>query len=236
MARAVPRAVADLAVASPGARRGAERLDPTPSVLLLDLDGTLVDTMQLFADLASAVMARVFNVAERTARKLYLETSGIPFQQQLEVIFGEHSAVVSAASEYESRKHAIAAAADMDAATRAALEEVRARGIGLVVSSNGMQRHIDQFAARSPGLFDLALGFGGALAKGEPHIALVEQALGVGRSSLVFVGDSLRDGELAEACGVRFVGRTGTFTRRELAARFPAVPVIDSVVELPGLL
>lgn len=213
-----------------------ERLRPSPAVLLLDLDGTLVDTMQAFADLAAGVMERHFGLESRTARKLYLETSGIPFQQQLEVIFGEQPAVPEAAGEYESRKHAIAAAAEMDADTRTALDEIRSRGIGLVVSSNGMQKHVDRFAARSAGLFDLALGFGGALAKGEPHIALVEQALGIGRARLAFIGDSLRDGELAEASGVRFVGRTGTFTRREMAARFPAVPVIDSVAELPALL
>jgi phosphoglycolate phosphatase-like HAD superfamily hydrolase len=215
---------------------GNGRLKPTPAVVLFDLDGTLVDTMQAFADLAAVVMTRRFGVALRTARKLYLETSGIPFLQQLEGIFGEHPSVVDAATEYEARKHAIAAAAEMDGATRAALENVRARGVGLVVSSNGMQKHVDRFAARSAGLFDLALGFGGALAKGEPHISLVEKVLGVRRDRLVFIGDSLRDGELAEASGVRFIGRSGTFTRREMAARFPAVPVIDSVTELPALL
>jgi phosphoglycolate phosphatase-like HAD superfamily hydrolase len=98
-----------------------------------------------------------------------------------------------------------------------------------------MQRHVDRFAERCDGLFDLALGFGGMLAKGEPHIAVVERALAVGRDRLVFIGDSLRDGELAEASGVRFVGRTGTFTRREMGARFPSVPVIDSMTELPAL-
>ena len=143
-----------------------ERLRPTPSVLLFDLDGTLVDTMQAFADLAAGVMARRFGVPERTARKLYLETSGIPFQQQLEGIFGDQPVVPEAALEYETRKHAIAAAAEMDADTRGALDELRARGLRLVVSSNGMQTHVDAFAAREGALFDLALGFGGVLAKG----------------------------------------------------------------------
>jgi phosphoglycolate phosphatase-like HAD superfamily hydrolase len=213
-----------------------ERLRPTPAVLLLDLDGTLVDTMPAFADLAAEVIARHFGVLPRTARKLYLETSGLPFEQQLVLLFGEHAAVPDAAAEYEARKHGIAAAARMAAETRAALEELRGRGVGLVVSSNGMQEHVDRFAARAAGLFELALGFGGALAKGEPHIALVVEALGVARTRLAFVGDSLRDGELAEAAGVRFVGRAGTFTRREMAARFPTVPVIDAIAELPALL
>jgi phosphoglycolate phosphatase-like HAD superfamily hydrolase len=160
----------------------------------------------------------------------------LPFAQQLDAIFGDHFGVAAAAAEYEARKHAIAAAARMEPEVRAALDELRGRGIALVVSSNGMQGHVDRFAARSGGLFALALGFGGALAKGEPHIALVEDRTGVRRSAMTFVGDSVRDGELAEAAGVRFVGRAGTFSRRELGARFPTAPVVDSVAELPALI
>src|SRR5262249_60976340 len=84
-----------------------ERLRPTPSVLLFDLDGTLVDTMQAIADLAAGVMARHFGVVERPARKLYLEPSGIPFQQQLEAIFGDQAGVPAAAFECETEKHCV---------------------------------------------------------------------------------------------------------------------------------
>jgi phosphoglycolate phosphatase-like HAD superfamily hydrolase len=212
-----------------------ERLSPAPDILLLDLDGTLVDTMPAFADLAADTIARHFGLLPSNARKLYVQTSGVPFAQQLDAIFGEHPAAPAAAEEYEARKHAIAAAADMDGETRAALDELRGRGIDLIVSSNGMQAHVDRFAARARGLFTLALGFGGALAKGEPHIALVERRTRVGRDRMAFVGDSLRDGELAEAAGVRFVGRAGTFSRREMSARFPAAPIVDSMAELPEL-
>jgi phosphoglycolate phosphatase-like HAD superfamily hydrolase len=216
--------------------RPRERLRPTPDILLLDLDGTLVDTMPAFADLAADVMASHFGLLPANARKLYLQTSGLPFEQQLDAIFGEHPSVRAAADEYEARKHRIAATAEMDDETRGALDELRARGLCLVVSSNGMQEHVDRFAGRARGLFALALGFGGALAKGEPHIAVVERWTGVRRERMAFVGDSLRDGELAESAGVRFVGRAGTFTRREMGARFPAAPIVDSVAELPALL
>jgi phosphoglycolate phosphatase-like HAD superfamily hydrolase len=228
--------LANLALRVAREPRPRERLRPVPELLLLDLDGTLVDTMPAFADLAAAVIARHFGLLPTNARNLYLQTSGVPFAQQLDAIFGDHPAVAPAAAEYEARKHAICAAARMDADTRAALDELRARGVALVVSSNGMQGHVDRFAAHCRGLFELALGFGGALAKGEPHIALVEERTGVARGAMAFVGDSVRDGELAEASGVRFVGRAGTFSRRELGARFPRAPIVESVAELPALL
>ncbi len=203
--------------------------------MLFDLDGTLVDTMGAFADLAAEVMAEHYGLMRANARRLYLQTSGVPFVQQLELIFGEQPENVAAAAAYEGRKHAIAAGASMDDETRDAVEALRALGLAVVVSSNGHQEHVDGFAARAPGLFDLALGFGGGLHKGEPHVARVAEALGAPRDRMLFVGDSLRDGELARETGVGFIARAGTFSRRALETRFPGVPVVESVAEVPAL-
>lgn len=203
--------------------------------MLLDLDGTLVDTMGAFADLAADVMVERYGLLRRNARHLYLHTSGVPFAQQLEIIFGELDENRAAAEEYEARKAAVASAATMDDATRAAMLALREAGVRLVVSSNGNQDHVEGFAARAGGLFELALGFGGGLAKGEPHVALVCDALGVRRERMAFVGDSLRDGELAAQTGLAFIGRAGTFSRRDLERRFPEAPVVDSLAELPAL-
>jgi phosphoglycolate phosphatase-like HAD superfamily hydrolase len=212
------------------------RLDPAPAVLLLDLDGTLVDTMQPFADLAADVIARRYGLVLKNARNLYLQTSGVPFCQQLDVIFGDHEENAAAAMEFEARKHNLAAAAEMEPESLAALERLHRRGVNLVVSSNGMQEHVDRFAARTPGLFAMALGYGSGLHKGEPHVSRVCRALAVERDELAFVGDSLRDGELAASCSVRFVGRAGTFSRDELSARFPGAPIVDTIAELPAAL
>ncbi|HKA91940.1 MAG TPA: HAD hydrolase-like protein [Haliangiales bacterium] len=209
-------------------------LSPAPAVILFDLDGTLVDTMEAFADIAAEVMAARFGLSRRNARRLYLQTSGIPFRRQLDVIFGDHADNDAAAMEFETRKHDVAAAARMEPATEAALRELRDKGIKLVVSSNGMQEHVDAFAERT-GLFDLALGFDGSEGKGEPHVRVVEEKLGVARDALLFVGDSLRDGEIAAAAGVRFCARAGTFAREEFAARFPDAPVVASVADLASL-
>jgi phosphoglycolate phosphatase-like HAD superfamily hydrolase len=219
--------------------RGVEvsplRLDPRPEVILFDLDGTLVETMQIFADVAAEVMVEHYGLVFKNARRLYLQTSGVPFHEQLEVIFGDHENNPAASAEFERRKHAAASAAAMDDATRFALGKLKARGMGLVVSSNGMQSHVDAFAARTPELFDLALGWTEGSHKGEPHVTRVCERLGIRRKALAFVGDSLRDGELAAESRVRFIGRAGTFSREEMSARFPMAPIVDSVAELPAV-
>lgn len=206
--------------------------------VMFDLDGTLIDTMGGFADLAAEVMAKRLGLPLAFARHRYMETSGIPFRQQLEVIApgGAHNQASS--DEFEERKRAVCDATTMDAETIAGLAQLRTLGLHLVVSSNGAQHFVDDFARKETFSFDLVLGFDGArdLAKGAPHVARTRDALGLELSQLLFVGDSLKDGELADACGIPFVGRTGTFTREDFLRRDPLGAAVDSIPELAQLL
>lgn len=130
-----------------------------PRVVMFDLDGTLVDTMGGFADIAADVMAARHGVEWDWARGQYLETSGLPFCKQLEVIFPGHAANQDASDEFEARKLAVCEATSMDARTVEGLEALRGLGLKLVVSSNTGQTVVDAFVAREGFRFDLALGF-----------------------------------------------------------------------------
>lgn len=208
-----------------------------PEVIMFDLDGTLIDTMFAFADLAAEVMKRFFEDAPEQARRRYLATSGIPFRQQLEVIHPDDERNDGAANEFERRKRLICDSTPLDSTTRAALFELRRRGIKLVVSSNTAQHFVDEFVARERVPFDLALGFDDSrdLAKGEPHVKRTTCTLGVCRDDILFVGDSLKDGELAARAGVNFVGRVGTFDADQFTARFEGVNTVSSIAELASL-
>lgn len=205
---------------------------------MFDLDGTLIDTMGGFADLAAEVMQKRLGIDFTTARRRYMETSGIPFRQQLEVIAPAHGENQASSDEFEHRKRAVCDATTMDAETIAGLEALRALGLKLIVSSNGAQHFVDDFARREAFKFDLALGFEAAkgMAKGEPHVAHTRTELGLEIAELLFCGDSLKDGELADACGIPFVGRTGTFTREDFLRRDPQGAAVDSIPELAQLL
>ena len=209
-----------------------------PRVVLFDLDGTLVDTMSAFADLAAEVMARRHRLIRSVARARYMQTSGVPFCQQLEIICPGHTENAAASDEFERRKRAVCDGTPMDAATVAGLEALRALGLKLVVSSNTGQEFVDEFAAREAFRFDLALGFDPArgLAKGRPHVDRALAELGARREELLFVGDSLADAELAAGCGVAFVARLGTFRAEDFLRRDPAALSVAHVSELPALL
>jgi phosphoglycolate phosphatase-like HAD superfamily hydrolase len=208
---------------------------PLPKVLLCDLDGTLIDSMPVLADLATDVMEGSFGTPRILARELYLATCGLPFIKQLEEIYPGDRRNLSASDQFEGRKPARCGAIRMSAETRRALERMRGLGVRIAVSSNNGVDNVASFASAADFRFDLALGFGGGLAKGRPHLDKTAAAFGVGRQEMLFVGDSLHDGEIAEREGVPFVGVAGTFSVDRFTLRFPHVPVVKRFAALPDL-
>src|SRR6185369_12439926 len=92
--------------------------------VMFDLDGTLIDTMGGFADLAAEIMAARHGLDAVEGRRRYMETSGIPFRQQLEVIHPAHAQNDAASDEFEQRKRAVCDAAVMPEKTVAALDRM----------------------------------------------------------------------------------------------------------------
>ena len=208
-----------------------------PLLVMFDLDGTLIDTMGHFADLASELMHEHYGMEQGEARRRYLETSGVPLRQQLEVIFPADPKNDRTSDIYEERKTGICLRAKMPEDTVEALQLLQQEGVRVVLSSNSAQHFVDELVARCPVRFDLALGFGDGLAKGEAHVAEVAKRLGIAAEQILFVGDSLKDGELAARCEQRFVGITGTFQAPDFQRHFGERQlVIERIAELPRLI
>jgi phosphoglycolate phosphatase-like HAD superfamily hydrolase len=224
-------------------QQGARHLAELPEVLLCDLDGTLIDTMPILADLATDVLAEIYGMPRHLGRDMYLATSGLPFIQQLDIICPGDPRNRDASARFEGRKPARCASARMTPETRRALADLQRRGVEIVVSSNNGVANVNAFVEASEFPFDLVLAYdptpGQALAKGRPHIERAAETFGVTRSEMLFVGDSLHDGEIAAREGLPFIGVTGTFSRERFALRFPGAPVVaivDRVAEIPALL
>lgn len=208
----------------------------TPKVLLCDLDGTLVDSMPTLAELATDVMGEVYGTPRVLARELYVATCGLPFIRQLESIFPGDPRNRGASDAFEGRKPERCDQIRMSPDIERALGQLKARGVAVVVSSNNGVENVATFARNAGFPFDMVLGFGNGLAKGKPHIERAAAEFGVERSQMLFVGDSLHDGEISEAERIPFVGVAGTFSFERFTLRFPHLPVIRRFAELPGLL
>jgi phosphoglycolate phosphatase-like HAD superfamily hydrolase len=191
--------------------------------------------MFAFADLACEVMQARYGDHPAEARARYLATSGIPFREQLEILHPKHPFNEAASREFESRKRTIYSAKRMSVRTVKALQELRARTVNLVVSSNSGQSFVDEFASREAFVFDLALGFDpqSQLAKGAAHFEVVRFYFDVTPDGILFIGDSRKDAEIARRCGVRFVGRRG---HTNFEHCFPGTPTIDEVPDLLRIL
>jgi phosphoglycolate phosphatase-like HAD superfamily hydrolase len=208
---------------------------PLPRVLLCDLDGTLIDSMPTLADLATEVMESTYGTPHMLARELYLATCGLPFVKQLEEIYPGDPRNAGASELFEGRKPARCDQIRMPADTRRALERMRGLGVRIAVSSNNGNDNVQTFARNAGFPFDLALGYGDGLAKGRPHLDATSRAFGATRKEVLFVGDSLHDGEIAEREGIPFVGLATTFSPERFMLRFPQVPVIRRFAALPEL-
>jgi phosphoglycolate phosphatase-like HAD superfamily hydrolase len=217
------------------ARLPAQARLALPKVLLCDLDGTLIDSMPTLADLATDVIEERYGTPRILARELYVATCGLPFEKQLEEIFPGDARNAEASADFEGRKPARCAAIRMPADTRRALEEMRAMGVKIAVSSNNGTENVDAFARNAGFAFDLVLGYGGGMAKGRTHLDATTRAFGASRQEMLFVGDSLHDGEIAEREGIPFVGVASTFSPERFSLRFPSVPVIRRFSALPAL-
>jgi phosphoglycolate phosphatase len=208
---------------------------PLPRVLLCDLDGTLIDTMPTLADLAAEVMSEAYAMPRSLAREMYVATCGLPFFQQLEAICPQDERNAAVSARFEAAKPALCRSARMPTDTRRALITLQGRGVRIVVSSNNGKDNVDAFAASSGFAFDLVLGFGDGLAKGTAHVARTEETFAISRGEMLFIGDSLHDGEIAAAAGIPFVGLAGTFSKERFSLKFPQLPVVGRFAELVDL-
>jgi len=211
-------------------------LAPLPAVLLCDLDGTLIDTMPTLAVLATEVIHDVYGMDCKLAHDMYIATCGLPFIQQLGVIFPDDARNQSASDRFEGEKPARCNHTRMDADTREALSLFRSHGVRVVVSSNNGQENVETFANFANFEFDGLLGFGKGMCKGRPHVNTACERFGVSQSRLLFVGDSLHDGEIAKRESLSFVGIAGTFSREQFSLRFASrYPVVDRFSGLADL-
>ena len=204
--------------------------------IMFDFDGTLVDTMHKYAEIASREIHKAYGLDEDNARQLYLETSGEPFHKQLEIIFGEDERIAECAAAYELRKRQYLRSVKLDDINRRLLTDIRNLGIATAITSNNFKYLIDDFMLNENGLFDIVLGYDHKLSKGPTQFTYVIDKLGIDRRYVLFVGDSLSDARKALAYGIDFVAVSGTLRAESFQSLFPSIPVIKTLAELYDLI
>jgi phosphoglycolate phosphatase len=182
--------------------------------LLLDLDGTLVDTPQAIVDVAQGTLAALgLPPADPQAIK---DTIGLPLPVGLAQLIGTGPAGAAEAVEIYRvlwRTHVTPRIPQLlYPGVREGVEELKRAEIRLAVVTGKAQDGADSTvnAAGLRDAFDVVLGYTSvANPKPAPDIALLAlERLGLGADAAVIVGDSTHDLEMAERAGVRSIAVT----------------------------
>ncbi len=202
-------------------------------LIAFDFDGTLVDSMETFADIAATVMKQIYGTEFQTARQQYIETSGLPFFQQLEQIHPGHEDNKTASDLFESRKVVGYFDQKPYADVPATLEGLKEKNIMTAVCSNNFQELVDRYIDKNNLKLDFTLGFRDEhFCKGEGHFNYLMNEAGLTKDEILFVGDSLKDAERAFDFGINFVGKTGLFSNNDFTNHNPKTIVINHLSEL----
>lgn len=186
-------------------------------LLLLDFDGTLVDSMGSFADLAASLIQEQLGLSFAEGRAAYLKTSGLPFFRQLEVLFPEKE-LQGLAKQFEREKIKSYAQSPVYPEALETLKEIKKQGIKLAVSSNNSQEVLEDYLTQQKnlaGLLDLTFGWKPDFAKGASHFLAALEHFHLESNEALFMGDSLHDGLEAQNFGLDFVARLGTFKKED---------------------
>ena len=174
--------------------------------VIFDFDGTLADTMPFLTDLAVRLMTAHYQLIPEEARTRYLETTGLDFASQLDEIFPNHpkNAEVEAAFEAEKEEYILDHPLFPDAIPT--LAYLAKQDVKTFICSSTRQELIDRYArkAQLANYVDDWRGFRNGRNKAEQLRSILAE-MDIRPDQAIFVGDSLRDGDIAKSIGLGFV-------------------------------
>lgn len=205
-------------------------------VLAFDLDGTIVDSMNQLAVFAADLINEYYGLSLEMSAKLFLFTSGVPFCEQLELIFPgkEHNNTIYERFESLKEKHSLEY--PLYPEVKGVFHELAQKGYKLAISSSNAQHILEDYMEHFDLELDLICGYlGPDYGKGRAHFEHMKEHFQVELEDIAFVGDSLKDYERAQSSSVRFIGRASTFTAEELKEKGVSTVIHDLTELLPLL-
>lgn len=184
-------------------------------VVLLDLDGTLIDTMDLYTAEASRIISEATGATTGEAERLYKATAGMPFRDQLRLAGAREDLIEYYAGRFEEWKRRLLRSVEVPGRAIAVVEELRAMGLKVYVSTNNECRVIQGLL---PPAFDgvLCNDPEKGMRKGRPHLEEVLRREGVEPCQVLFIGDSDYDIKTYKELGVKVLKTRGLWRDAEI--------------------
>ena len=204
--------------------------------VVFDFDGTIIDTMGSFCKTAAHVMNKHYGISLQEGRRLYIETSGIPFYFQLEELFPGNIKNPLAAGEFEHNKMKGISSENFFPEVRTVINRLRTAGIVVAVSSNNFPENVNRLLNEGHIEVDVVLGYSPGFYKGDPHFSAIKKMWNLEKRDILYVGDSLKDAHWARERGVEFIARIGTIPEERFRKDFPEFKLVHNLQPLPTII
>lgn len=224
-------------------------------ILVYDFDGTLVDNMSSHINLAKECIVKHFGIDEETAQEEYIRTTGVPFDEQLKIIFPgveKEKLRKECAQEYHSRKdkEVYKNAKNFPDSIKNAKEIMKQaieNGLSIlqIITSGSETKILEKWLLENQLAKEFKLVMGRESGLKKDHFIKIRQAYP--EASVFFISDSPRDMEVASQQNFKifkigFLGDYGQLTKEEMKKKRQLFfdkggqKVINKLSELSGIL
>jgi len=204
--------------------------------VIFDFDGTLADSMPFLEKIGVKVMQEYYDVSEAEATKRYRSTTGLPYEQQIEMNFPDAPQNAKALEDFETQKIERIFGQDLFEDAPATIENLYERDFALFVSSSTFESTITKYFERKSMLhyFVDIMGYRQGFEKGADHFMHVQSEYAIPLYQVVFIGDSLKDYERADGL-VKFIAKEGMFTAADFLEVGHNGHVVERLDQIPPL-
>ena len=184
-------------------------------MITLDFDGTTADTMPTLEKTAVRLITENYSLEEDDARTKYRNTTGLPFEQQIGILFPENEKNEFVISEFEKEKIEGIFDLLLFSDAKDTINYFRENKYLVAISSSTTQPIIEKYCQQRGLEVDQIVGYRPGFEKGKDHFNFLMEKFELINDEMIYVGDSLKDCERAQGSEIIFIGRFGMFTQED---------------------
>ncbi len=201
-------------------------------LVTLDFDGTTADTMPTLEEIAIKLMMKYYKLKKEDARAKYRITTGLPFEQQMELLFSNNPQNNKVISQFEKEKIESIFDLPLFKDAKSTINSLREMGYLVAISSSTTQPIIEKYCKMNELIVDQILGYRKGFEKGKDHFDFLKNEFNLSAKELVYVGDSLKDCERAQNSEILFIAKKGMFSQEDFNKISRSKIVISDLEEL----
>ncbi|MBD3191487.1 MAG: HAD hydrolase-like protein [Candidatus Heimdallarchaeota archaeon] len=204
-------------------------------LITLDFDGTTANTMPTLEQIAVRLMTNHYSLEKAEAVEKYRMTTGLPFEQQIELLFPEEEQNQTVIAQFEKEKIERIFDLPLFPDAKETINYLQNHNFLVAISSSTFQATIEEYC-RLKGLeVDQILGYAKGFEKGKDHFDFLMKKFNLTPEEIIYVGDSLKDCERAQGSNILFIAKIGMFSKEQFDSISESKLAIYSLSELKDL-